>query len=269
MAKVEEGYEICEPVKGANDGDALQFGLIWQIAAVGLSAVAAVVSGIMLGKQMEIARQYLAISQGWHDWYNQGFRPLEDQECDEVMAYGPETPFYDSAVGRARALGRLLLRGEAGKALRCTSAYQTGLRQALLRDAMIANAETLATLSDLGWRMERDRTVAMDALNYSRKLAVLNRGREMAAGILSGGTLAAGIFSDLGKGGAANFTEFLGYALTKKKTDYGEGIRLGTWRRSRLYETMGPVLEGYAREERLRGTMDPVLRKYAEEGRDG
>jgi hypothetical protein len=160
--------------------------------------------------------------------------------------------------------------------MRCTSAYQTGLRQALLRDAATVQAETLGTLSDIGWRMERDRAKAKDALNHSRKLAVLNRGREMAAGILSGGTLAAGIFSDLARTGAEGFAEFLGYALTKKKTDYGQDLRLGVMRRQyRGAGKQGPPgfigSDGTApiREsptQRMYREMDPVLGRYAREG---
>jgi hypothetical protein len=263
----------CEPISGPGDNDKLQFGIIWQAAALGLTAISAIASGIMLGKQIEIAKQYLAISQGWHDWYFGGYVPLEDREVAEITVRGPTKPFYDAAVGRAKALGELAVRTMAEDTIRCTSQYSTGLRQARLRDAMITGAEALSTMADVGYRTERDRVIGEDAENYARKLQVLNRGREMAADIIKGGNLAAGIFGDLAQAGGANFMAFLGYALKKKETDYGQEIGLGVWRKKRdvgyqgldeFDDRMGPVIDTYAREE-MEARMRPILRQYRRE----
>jgi hypothetical protein len=219
--------EDCEPLKGETDADMLQFGIIWQVAAAGLAAASAVVAGIMITKQFEIAKQYLSISQGWREWYNRGFKPLEDKEMEEVMARKPVTPYYDMAVGRARTLGRFLLQGRAAKALRCVSQYQTGLKMAYLRDEMIVTAETLTSMSDLGYRREQDRVESEAADDITRALGTLNRGRDMASTTVEFGAMAGGIYSDMATGAGEGFLKFLGYALMKREPKISLEYRLG------------------------------------------
>jgi hypothetical protein len=247
MAEPDVNPEKCDELRGVTDDDEILFGRIWQIAALGLTAVTAIVSGIMIGKQVEIAQQYLAISQGWRAWYNAGFKPLEDEEVEEAYTYSDTVPNYDAAIGRGRGLARFLLRDQA-RLLKCTTQYQTGLRQALLRDAMIIEAEALNSLSELTWRVERDRVLKLASTYFSRKLNILNRGREMASQYVGYGALAAGIFGDLGAKAGEGTIFFLGYALSKKKTDYGEGHYPGVNRSSR------PLNEQKAM---LKALMDP------------
>jgi hypothetical protein len=239
MARLDQPYEQCEPLKGAGDEDALKFGMIYQVAAAALAAASAVVSGVMAAKQLEIAKQYLAISRGWRDWHVRGYVPLEDAEAAEAMAFLPEKPFYDTAVARARALGKIAVRDAVRRRIRCATAYQTGLRAAALRDAMVAEGEILASMSDAGWRHERDRVRTLDAAGYNRRLQVLNRGREIAASNVNVGLLAGGMFHELSRNGGEGFLEFLGYALEKRKIDPGTEIAVGRRRKLKLTRKVG------------------------------
>lgn len=109
------------------------------------------------------------------------------------------------------------------KGLRCTSAYCIGLRTVLLKDGLIREASTVATMAGLGFRHERSIKDARDDRRWKRREQTLNRGRNMISENVAFANLSAGIFGDLGRQageGAAGALYYLGYTGERNTTIY-------------------------------------------------
>lgn len=224
------GFEPCLPLNGETDVGKKAIGVIWDIAAAAFAAYNAYVAIQMAKKQEEIARRYLKISQEHRDWYNQAYVPLEDQELAEVWALEDHPAHYDAAIGRAKALGRFLFRDRLQKRVRCTSQYDTGLRGALLKDEVIAQAVALAAMAGLGFRNEQAHVDAMNDRTWKRKEQTVNRGRDQMADNVQYGKLAAGIYGDLAaqaSAGASGALYFLGYSSVREETRYPGPLSFG------------------------------------------
>lgn len=205
-----------------NTGKSL-LGSIMQAAAIAVAVLNADAQRKMAKWQQEIAQDYLNIAKWYREFYNNTYRPGEDQELREAWAMEEYEPMYDVTIGRVRNYGRINMAGAASKAVRCTSPYCTGLRGAVLKDAKNVEATQLAAFSNMGYRIERAYMEAMNDVRWQRREQVLNRGRDMIAGNIKTSSLAAGIFGDLGQqAGAATGSAlyYLGYNREKMDTSY-------------------------------------------------
>lgn len=223
--------------KGVTNTGKSLFGSIMDVAAVAVAGYNTAMAIQIADLQYEIAKDYLDIAKWWRRFYNDVYRPLEDIELAEAWALEPEEPMYDITIGRHKNYARLQYRGIADKTIQCTSPYCTGLRGALLKDVMTAEATTLAALSNMGYRSERAYVEARNAVRWERRREVLNRGRNMIAGNINFSNMAYGIFGNLGsqaQAGAAGAMRYLGYSWNKNETQYpmtyvsgGQGATMG------------------------------------------
>ena len=218
------GYCGPGPLRGENDAGRSARAILWDVAATALAILNTVTAARMAAKQMDLAKRYLSIAQGWHSWYNSNFVPLEDQELDEAMNLPKAVPYFDAAVGRARASARFALRGRVQTRIRTTSQYATGLRGARLKEELIGQALALTMAEALGRRNEQARVDALDDRRWKRREQVVNRGRNLMADNVRFGQLAMGIYGDLGRQaaeGAAGAMTWLGYSSARQNTVYG------------------------------------------------
>jgi hypothetical protein len=211
----------CLPTPGPSDPGRVAIAALWEVAAAVLAAVNIATSMEMSQKQFDLAQRYYRIAREWRDWYNQGFVPLEDKELGEIWDETPHEAYYDAAAGRASVTAKLMFQGKTEEALRCTSSYATGLRQAIVRDMTRLMGETTIYAEGLGIRNERAHKKIMDDIRWKHREAAINRGRGMAAATVTYGHLAAGIYGDLANqaGRAAQgYVRFIGYAEERLKT---------------------------------------------------
>lgn len=216
------------------------------IAVAGINTAAAI---YIADKQYDIAKDYLDIAKWWRNYYNSTYKPWENKELEEAWALEEEKPMYDITVGRTRTFGRIQSKGMAEAAIRCTSEYCTGLRGALLKDALNAEATSLAALSNLGYRNERAYIEARNDVRWERRANVLNRGRDMIANNIQFSQLSFGIFGDLltqaGKG-AAGAIGYLGYSWNRNETQYpvfARGVVTAQPQTQRSAVTVTPLTE--------------------------
>lgn len=213
----------CFRLNGETDSGKAAIGAIWDVAAAAFAAYNAYVAVQMAKKQDAIARRYLNIAKAHRDWYNNGFKPLEDQELAEAWALPETTPNWDTAIGRAKATGRYIFKNRLEARMRGTRPCDTGVRVGVLKDEINIQSVALAAMAGLGMRNERARVDAMNDRRWKRREQVLNRGRDMMADNIMYGTLAVGIYGDMaaqaGKG-AAGAMYFLGYSSERKQTAY-------------------------------------------------
>ena len=212
------------PIRGENNTGRATRAALWDAAALAMAVLNSVTAARMASRQMDLARRYLAIARGWHAWYNANFVPLENQELDEALALPKATPYFDAAIGRARASARFALRGRLLARLRTTSQYATGLRGARLKEELIGQAVALTAAEALGRRNEQARVNILDERRWKRREQVINRGRNLMADNVRFGQLAMGIYGDLGRQaaqGAAGAMFALGYNPARENTIYG------------------------------------------------
>lgn len=217
-----------ECAHGATDNGRGIVATLMNAAAIAAATTSTAAAIQMADLQWDIAKQYLDISKWWREYYNTVYRPVEDQELAEAWALPFTPPIYDTAMGRAQTFARLQFAGVADKSVQCTSPYCTGLRSALLKDVMNAEAAAVAAAANLGYRNERAYVTARDDVRWKRREQVLNRGRDMTANNVQFSSLAAGIFGDLGKqagAAAGGALKYLGYQMNRNETQFPTMMR--------------------------------------------
>jgi len=240
-------FDPCLPLNGETDAGKIAIGAVWDIAAAAFAAYNAYVAIQMAKKQDAIARRYLNIAQAHRDWYNNGFKPLEDQELSEAWALPEITPNWDVAIGRAKVTGRFLFQSRLERRIRGTRPCDTGVRVGVLKDEINIQSVTLAAMAGLGLRNERARVDAMNDRRWKRREQVLNRGRDMMADNVIYGTLAAGIYGDLGKQagrGAEGAMYFLGYSSERRQTQYPGDMIFGQRQTRQLSPQFSGMMTG-------------------------
>jgi hypothetical protein len=217
----------CVPLNGENDGDKLGISLIWQIAAAAAVAAQAAASAYISSKQFEIAKMLLNIARYWRDWYNAAYVPLEDKELDELYALKNFTPNFDLAMGRGRSTVRFVMKGVLDKTVKCTNAYDTGLRNRIFYEALKVEAEAVSFGAAAGYRFERDRVDKLNEALWKRFVGALSRGRDIAAVSVEYGMLAANIYGSLGSmaaTGLGGLTKLIGYVSESRPVRYNQGL---------------------------------------------
>ena len=218
-----ENQKNCITQKGYSDSGKSTSSAILEAAAVAVAAINTAAAISMAKKQLEIAEDYLEIAKWFRSHYNNLYKPYEDKLIDEVRSLKPYEPNYDVAVGRARNSARLMAGDKLDRDIQCTSAYCTGIRNALLKDKLNIEAQTKAAVSGAGWRNEFAFMRAMEDLIWKRKEQMLNIGRDRMVNNVAFAGLAANIYSDLGRQageGAAGAVRYLGYSGQRNKTTY-------------------------------------------------
>ena len=183
---------------GLTDFDKSTLSLLWDIVPAVIAAYNTVEAIKFASKQYEIAKDYLKISQWWRDYYNNFFRPLDDQELFEAMGLTETTPYYDTMRGRAQTAGRLKFKNAVNVAVQCTSEYCTGLRQQLLYDVLGQESRVLNSLAGLGYRNERAYYEARSDVRWKRMINTALSGRDLQAQAINSAKLAYGIYGNLG-----------------------------------------------------------------------
>lgn len=183
---------------GLTDYDKSTLSSLWDIVPAVIAAFNTVEAIHFATKQYEIAKDYLKISQWWRDYYNNFFRPLEDQELSEAMGLTETTPYYDTMRGRAQTAGRLKFKNAVNAAVQCTSEYCTGLRQQLLYDVLGQESRVLNSLAGLGYRNERAYYEARSDVRWKRMINTAARGRDLQSQAINSAQLAYGIYGNLG-----------------------------------------------------------------------
>lgn len=259
MAKFDNGLGKIAAANKCNTGQTdtgkSYIGTIMDAMAVAVAGINTAAAIKMADWQYDIAKQYLDIAKWWRNYYNSTYKPWEDVELREAWELQPETPYYDTAVGRARTYGRLQFKGLAERSVQCTSEYCTGLREALLKDVLNSEATALSQLSNMGYRNERAYVEARNDVRWKRREETLNRGRSLPANNVQFMQLAFGIFGDLGKQaglGAAGAVGYLGYSWNKNETMYPTLYRGTAYKRPVPEQPTTPV--SYTPPEEPRGS---------------
>lgn len=222
MAKPDEN-ECTEAKKGVTDVARSIFGTLLAAAAV-VAAVTNAQRAISIAEQeYELAKKYWQIAENWLNYYRDYYVPVENQEVAEARAIPITEPEYDVARGRARATALIQTKGVAFKAIRNTSRYATGARQAIIAETITAQAAAVAMAEGLGYRNERAYVETRNDVRFKKMLETAKRGRNMMANNASFAELAAGIYGnmvDQAWAGLVGAGQFLGYELNRREPVY-------------------------------------------------
>lgn len=223
MAFANGSDQKCVRQDGVNDTGRGLFGKILAGVAVTAAAYNSARAVQIATKEWEMAKKYWRIARNWLDYYKDYYAPVEDQELSEARSLTKETPEYDAARGRARAVAWLQFRGVVRQAMRCTSRYCTGLRQDMLTELASSQADAVAMADGLGYRNERAYVEARDDVRFKKMLETAKRGRDMVADNVSLVSSAAGIYGDLfnqSMAGLSGAGQYLGYWSSRNDTAY-------------------------------------------------
>jgi hypothetical protein len=149
--------------------------------------------------------------------------PCEDAELEEACSAALYELHTDVQVGRYKNAVRHALAGQPEKTLECISRYCTGKKAALIKDAIMSEAQALSAAANLGRRYEEQYADAMDDLRWARRAQALARGRDMMAQAVNFAGFAYGLFGRLGQQaakGAAGAIGYLGYSSARNETAY-------------------------------------------------
>lgn len=218
-----KGNEPCVKQDGVDDSARKLFGDILAGVAIAGAAYNAARAVKIATDEWLMAKKYWRIARNWLDYYKDYYAPVEDQELHEARNLKKETPEYDAARGRARAVAWLQFRDVVRQAMRCTSRYCTGLRQDMLADLSASQADAVAMADGLGYRNERAYIEARDDVRFKKMLETAKRGRDMVADNVSLSSAAAGIYGDLfnqSMAGLAGAGQYLGYWSSRNDTAY-------------------------------------------------
>lgn len=218
-----EGDRCCIKRDGVNDDTRHIFGDILAGAAILAAGYNASRAVSIATQEWQMAKKYWQIAQNWLDHYRNNYAPVEDQEVREALALKDETPEYDAARGRARAVAWIQFRNVLRQGVRCTSRYCTGLRQDMLADMSASQADAVAMSDALGYRNERAYIESRSDERFKRQFETAKRGRNMLAGNVSLGRAAAGIYGDLFEqawNGLQGAGTYLGYWGARHQTAY-------------------------------------------------
>lgn len=208
---------------GVTDNGRRTFATILAALATGAAAINAKQAYDIAKDEARLAEKYRQISEDWLSYYENNFAPVEDDELDEAHAIEYETPNYEVARGRARAIAWNTYKGKLDKACRCLSRYCTGLKQEILTELAAAQADAVALADGLGYRNERARVDNRNDILFERKMNVAKRGRNLLPQSTSFAKAAAGIYGDLWNQAWAGLTAagmYIGYDSARRETFY-------------------------------------------------
>lgn len=210
-------------VEGITNTGIVTAASIARLAAVAVAVTNTAAAIEMAEKQEKLARNYLKIAQEQNQYYYDVYVPCEDAELEEACSAALYEQHIDVQVGRYKNSVRHDLARQPQKALECLSRYCTGKKAALIKDAVMAEAQALSAAGNLGRRYEEQYADAKDDLRWARRAQALARGRDMMAQAVNFAGFAYGLFGRLGDQaakGAAGAIGYLGYASARNETIY-------------------------------------------------
>lgn len=210
-------------VLGITDDGVVTAANLARLAAVAVAVINTAAAIEMAEKQEKLAKNYLKIAQEQNQYYYDVYVPCEDAELEEACSAALYEQHTDVQVGRYKNSVRHDLARQPQKALECLSRYCTGKKAALIKDAVMAEAQALSAAGNLGRRYEEQYEDAKDDLRWARRAQALARGRDMMAQAVNFAGFAYGLFGRLGDQaakGAAGAIGYLGYASARNETIY-------------------------------------------------
>ena len=216
------GNDCCN--EGVTDAGLIKASNIARIGAIAVALINTVNAVRMAALQKDIADKYQQMADESREYFNDVYKPCEESAVAEACA----APLYSRIADKVQ-IGRMLVsvRSKARDSLeqnvRCKTRYCTGQMAAAIKDGVLAQAGSEATVYGLGLRYEEERERARNDVRWSRRAAILNIGRDLAGAATEYAQLAAGIFGRLGEQsaqGAAGAIQWLGYAGQRRDTVY-------------------------------------------------
>jgi len=171
-------------------------------------------------KEKEIADRYAAMAEGWWQYYDKSFVPVENRELAEAMSETIPAPDYEMAQGRARVAAWIKGKGLYRDASRGTTRWCTGIRQSLLAQFTGRGADAVAMTDQLGYRNERAYIEVRDDERFLHRINTVKRGRDMMADSVQLGKLAVnayGSLSDQAWKGLAEAGYTAGYLMNRDR----------------------------------------------------
>lgn len=176
----------------------------------------------------EIGKRYYNMAKEQWDFFYKAYRPLEEQELDEMWAEGEYTPDYGTATkGHTGLIDAVFTRADnhrqalASKYCVCDDVAQF-TKTELVKSTVYGDSDNFARRYAEKLAQERNDT------RWNRRTQAASRGRGMLAQSASFAAKASGFFGDYAKamgGLAGNAQRFRGYLAERFETEYNPARR--------------------------------------------
>ncbi|MGF6599784.1 hypothetical protein P3T23_004518 [Paraburkholderia sp. GAS448] len=194
---------------------------IAQLAATAVAVINTVAALEISRREYEIAKGYYDLARELRDMWNNTFVPCEQATVAEACSAPLYTPLYDETAGRYIASVKQQFRDALNNIINCSNRFCTGLTQAMLKDAAIAQAQAVGDAQNYAYRYEEARKEAKDDLRWNRRMQALGLGRNLMAESATYAKAAEGLFGTLGQQaamGASGAMYALGYGGSRNPT---------------------------------------------------
>jgi hypothetical protein len=214
---------IVQSQDARTDSGWIKSSSIAQLAATAVAVINTIAALEISRRQYEIAKGYYDMARELRDFWNNTFMPCEQATVAEACSAPLYTPQYDETAGRYVASVRQQFRNALNDITNCAPRFCTGLTQAMLKDAAIAEAQAIGDAENYAYRYEEARKEAKDDLRWNRRIQALGLGRNLLGESATYAQSAAGLFGTLGQQaamGASGAMYALGYGNNRNQTTY-------------------------------------------------
>ena len=174
-------------------------------------------------EEYKIGKRYYELAKEQWDHFYQYYRPLEDQELDEIWAELPYTPDYKNAVnGHTNLIDSVFARADkhrmalANKYCICPDVSQF-TKTEIVKSTVRGDSDNFAR------RYAEKLAQEKNDIRWARRVAAASRGRGLLSASTSFASKASGFFSDYAQamgGLAGNAMQFSGYVRNRFQTEY-------------------------------------------------
>lgn len=174
-------------------------------------------------EEYKIGRRYYILAKEQWDHFYKYYRPLEDQELDEIWAELPYTPDYKTAVsGHTNLIDPVFIRTDAhlvalaNKYCMCSDVSQFKKTE-IIRSTIRGDSDNFAR------RYAEKLAQEKNDIRWARRIAAISRGRGLLSASTSFASKATGFFSQYAQamgGLAGSAMQFSGYVRNRFQTEY-------------------------------------------------
>lgn len=198
-------------------------------------------------EEYKIGKRYYELAkEQWDHFYNY-YRPLEDQELDEIWAELPYKPDYATAIkGHTHLIDPIFANADKHR-MALTGKYCVCPDVSEFRKTQIVKSTVRGDSDNFARRYAEKLAQEKNDIRWARRVAAASRGRGLLSASTSFASKAAGFFSDYARamgGIASSAMQFSGYVRNRHQTEYnpvrsridGRGDVPDTYRGSPTYQ---------------------------------
>lgn len=174
-------------------------------------------------EEYKIGKRYYNLAKEQWDHFYQYYRPLEDQELDEIWAENTYSPDYPTAVsGHTRLINAVFDKSDKHRAA-LSNKYCVCYDPAQFTKTELVKSTVYGDSNNFARRYAEKLAQEKNDIRWARRIAAASRGRGLLSASTAFASKASGFYSDYAQamgGLASNAAQFSGYIRNRHQTEY-------------------------------------------------